>query len=97
MFVRRFTTAAVAVAAAGALTGIGAPVAAAEGPPGSSELYSLFNAGVASGSGQGIITGSNAVTSGTAAILELPGVLCALGTMSGFGPYSVFCAPLKQA
>lgn len=64
------------------------PAAVADTTTGSDAIAPLFNELVMSGSGQGGITGSNAITSGTA---NSPGLLCSLATMSGMSPQNIFC------
>ncbi|MBC7304314.1 MAG: hypothetical protein H5T78_25640 [Nocardia sp.] len=67
------------------------PAAVADTTTGSDAIAPLFNELVMSGSGQGGITGSNAITSGTANSPAAPGALCALATMSGMSPQNIFC------
>ncbi|MFD4456509.1 hypothetical protein [Nocardia sp. NPDC058480] len=67
------------------------PTAVADTATGSDATAPLFNELVMSGSGQGVVTGSNAITSGTAQSPALPGVLCSLATMSGLSPQNIFC------
>ncbi|MFI1237714.1 hypothetical protein [Nocardia salmonicida] len=67
------------------------PASVAATATGSDAITPLFNELVMSGSGQGIITGSNAITSGTAQSPALPGVLCSLATMSGVSPPNIIC------
>lgn len=91
MITRRSTAAALALALAtiGALTGIAAPTAAAEGSAVIDLLNPLINAGAATGSGQAFLTGSNAAATDTGSA-QLAGILlCGLITMSDADGYTI--------
>lgn len=82
MSTRRLTTAALAFAAFGALTGIATPTAAAEGSAVIDLLNPLVNAGAATGSGQAFLTGSNEAATDTGSSQAAGFLFCGLLSLS---------------
>ncbi|NKX88358.1 hypothetical protein [Nocardia coubleae] len=67
------------------------PATAADTTTGSDAVAPLLNELVMSGSGQGVITGSNAITSGTANDPATPGLLCSLSLLAGSSAHNILC------